>query len=132
MSQLSDYAENGIINLFLNNTSFTAVATPYVSLHTANPADDASGTEVSGGSYARVNSASSWPTASGTGGSINNNADINFAEATASWGTVTHFGVWDAASSGNMLFYGSLTSSKTIGSGDTAKFPSGDLTFTVA
>ena len=130
MAEMSDYLEVALLNATLNNTAFTTVATPYISLHTADPTDDGTGTEVSGGSYARTSA--SFATASGTGGSIATDADVTFPTATASWGTVTHIGIWDASSSGNLLYHTALDSSKTIDSGDIFKITSGNLTVTLA
>jgi len=127
---MSNYLENAMLNATLNNTAFTTVATPYISLHTADPTDDGSGAEVSGGSYARTSA--SFATASGTSGSIATDADVTFPTATASWGTVTHIGIWDASSSGNLLYHTALDSSKTIDSGDIFKITSGNLTVTLA
>lgn len=130
MAEMSDYLENALLNATLNGTSFTGVATPYVSLHTADPTDAGTGTEVSGGSYARTSA--SFATASGTSGSVATDADVTFPTATASWGTVTHIGIWDAASVGNMLYHTPLDASKTIDSGDIFKITSGNLTVTLA
>ena len=130
MAEMSDYLENALLNATLNGTTYTAVATPYISLHTADPTDDGTGTEVSGGSYARTSA--SFATASGTSGSIATDADTTFPTATASWGTVTHIGIWDASTSGNLLYHSALDSSKTIDSGDIFKIASGDLTVTLA
>lgn len=127
---MSNYLENAMLNATLNNTAFTTVATPYISLHTADPTDDGSGAEVSGGSYARTSA--SFATAAGTSGSIATDADVTFPTATDGWGTVTHIGIWDASSSGNLLYHTALDSSKTIDSGDIFKITSGNLTVTLA
>lgn len=128
MSALSDYAENKLLDHLLAKTAFTIPSTCRVALFTAAPSDAGGGTEVSGGSYARqaivVNSAS--------GGATNPNADVVFPVATASWGTITHVGIFDAASSGNLLMWGALTTSKTIASGDQLVFPAADLDFALA
>lgn len=105
--------------------------TNYVGLFTAAPTDAGGGTEVSGGSYARVaTTGATWNAASGNPASATNAATITFPTASASWGTVTHFGEFDAATAGNLLRWGALTTSKTIGSGDTASFAAGSLTDT--
>lgn len=130
MAEMSDYLERSLLNATLNNTAFTTVATPYISLHTADPTDAGTGTEVSGGSYART--AASFATASGTSGSVATDADVTFPTATASWGTVTHIGIWNASSSGDLLYHTALDSSKTIDSGDIFKITSGNLTVTLA
>ena len=130
MADMSDYLEVKLLNLTLNGTAFTAVNNPYVSLHTANPTDAGTGTEVSGGSYART--ASSFATASGTSGLVATDADITFPTATAAWGAVGWIGLWDAASSGNMLYHTALDASKTIDSGDIFKITTGNLTVELA
>jgi hypothetical protein len=110
------------------------------------PADAGGGTEVSGGSYARatrgVNSDTAWEAtqggtpataSSGTGGATQNPGAITFPAPTANWGVVTHIGIFDAASGGNLLFHGALTASKTINNLDPApSFAIGDLDITLA
>ena len=130
MAEMSDYLEVALLNATLNGTAFTAVNNPYVSLHTADPTDAGTGTEVSGGSYART--ASSFATASGTSGLVATDADVTFPTATATWGTVGWIGLWDAASSGNMLYHTALDASKTIDSGDIFKITTGNLTVELA
>ena len=131
MADMSDYLEVKLLNLTLNGTAFTAVNNPHISLHTSDPTDaGTSSTEVTGGSYARV--ASSFATASGTGGSVASDADATFPTATATWGTVGWIGLWDAASSGNMLYHTALDAAKTIDSGDVFKITTGNLTVTLA
>jgi hypothetical protein len=130
MAEMSDYLEAALLNATLNNTAFTTVATPYISLHTADPTDAGTGTEVSGGSYART--AASFATASGTSGSVATDADVTFPTATASWGTVTHIGIWNDSSGGDLLYHTPLDASKTIDSGDIFKITSGNLTVKLA
>ena len=130
MGSFADYWENEILDHLFGKGSYTP-PTIYVGLSTADPTDDASGlAEPSGNSYARVATASAdWNVASG--GAIANANDITFPEATGSWGTITHFAILDAASAGNMLAHGALNVSKSISSGDTAKFAAGDLDVTL-
>ena len=130
MAEMSDYLEVKLLNLTLNGTAFTAVNNPYVSLHTADPTDAGTGTEVSGGSYART--AASFATASGTSGLVATDADVTFPTATASWGTVGWIALWDSASGGNMLYHTALDASKTIDSGDIFKITTGNLTVELA
>lgn len=143
MAALSDYAENKIIDSLLRAQAYTPT-TLYVALLTAAPNDTGGGTEVTGGSYARVsvtNSLANWAgtqsagsttASSGTGGTTSNNNVITFPAPTANWGVVTHFALYDAASAGNLIFYGALTTSKTINSGDAApSFAAGALTFQI-
>jgi hypothetical protein len=126
MGSFADYWENEILDHLFGKSSY-APPTIYVGLSTSDPTDNASGlAEPSGNSYARVATAGSdWNTASG--GTIDNANDITFPEASGSWGMLTHFALFDTASGGNMLAHGSLGASKSIGSGDTAKFAAGDL-----
>ena len=130
MAEMSNYLENALLNATLNATTYTAPATVYVSLWTSNPNDDASGTEVTGGSYART--AVSFATASGASGNILNDADVTFPTATASWGTVGWIGINDAAAAGNLLYHTALDTSKTIDSGDIFKISTGNLSVTLA
>lgn len=103
----------------------------YVGLYTAAPSDSGGGTEVSGGSYARVAVAPSdanWTGASSTDGATDNANAITFPAPTANWGTVTHFGIFDRATGGNLLAWAALTVSKTVNNGDPApQFAAGAL-----
>lgn len=128
MAAMSNYLENALINATLRNTTYTSPATVYVGLFTTDPTDAGSGTEVSGGSYARTSATFAAP----SDGASSTNADVQFPQATGNWGTVTHFGIFDAATSGNLLYHGALTSSKTIETGDVFKIASGNLTVTLA
>ena len=122
----SNFLETAVLGHVFGGTAYTSPTTVYVSLHTANPGEDALGAEVSGGSYARVAG-----TFTVTGNTATTNAAVEFATATASWGTITHVAVWDAASLGNMLAYAALTASKAIASGDVFRIPTGDLDITL-
>ena len=127
----SDYLENKVLDHVLGGGDYTRPAKVYVALYTEAPSDAGGGTEVSGGSYARVevtNNATNWPAASD--GEKSNGTEITFETATDSWGTVVAFGILDADEEGNLLLWATLTANKTIDSGDTAKFAVGDLTYT--
>lgn len=141
MAGMSDYLENKLVDWLLRGQAFTPPATVYVGLLTAAPSDTGGGTEVSGGSYARVAVASSlanWAgtqaaastaASSGTSGTTSNNAAITFPTPTANWGVVTHFAIYDASTAGNLLFYGALGTSKTVNNGDSApSFAAAQLT----
>ena len=128
MAEMSNYLENALINVTLRNTAYTSPTTVYVSLHTADPTDAGTGAEVSGGSYARKSATFAAP----SDGVSATSADVTFDQATASWGTITHIGIWDALTTGNMLYHTPLTTSKTIDSGDIFKIASGSLTVTLA
>ena len=123
MSQMSDYLEGKLRDHIFRTASFTKPTALYVSLHTANPADDATGTEVSGGSYARQNLApldANWGGGTATDGIVKNLGVITFPAPTANWGSITHFAIWDASAAGNMLCYGALGTPKTVNNGDAA------------
>ena len=125
---MSNFLEDALINATLRNTTYTSVATVYVSLWTSDPTDAGSGTEVSGGSYARTSVTFAAP----SNGVTTNNADVTFPTATASWGTVGWIGINDAATSGNLLYHSPLDTSKTIDTGDIFKISSGNLSVTLA
>jgi hypothetical protein len=124
MAELSDYLENKLLDHVLRNVSYTSPTTVYVGLFTADPTDAGTGTEVSGGSYARQ--IVSVTTA--TGGIVTSSADVTFPQATASWGTISHIGLLDALSSGNLLMHTALTTSRAIETGDVLKISTGSLT----
>lgn len=128
MSEMSNYLENALINVTLRATAFTAPTTIYVALYTTDPTDADTGTEVSGGSYARQSVTFAAP----SNGVSASSATITFPTATASWGTVTHIGLRDASTAGNLLYHTPLDASKTIGSGDVFQITSGSLTVTLA
>jgi len=141
---MSNYLENKIVDQLFRGQSAPTTTTLYVGLLTAAPNDAGGGTEVSGGSYARVavtsslanwagtQSAGSTTASTGTGGQTSNNTAITFPTPTAGWGTVTHFGIYDAATGGNLLFHGALTIAKTINQADTVTFPAASLSITFA
>jgi hypothetical protein len=123
MSAMSDYLENEILDHILGTGSYTMPASVYVGLSTGSFNDDNSGTEISGSGYARV-AATFNAAASGT---ADNSSAIQFSAATGSWGTISHFGLFDASSGGNLLIHGAFTTAKTIASGDILKIDAGDL-----
>jgi len=126
----ANYLENKILDHITGKTSFT-MPTCYVGLSTADPGEDASGlAEPSDSGYARVTtSGSDWDAASG--GAIANAAAITFPTATGSWGTITHFALFDATSDGNMLASGALTDSETVTTNQIARFAIGELDITL-
>ena len=128
MAEMSNFLENALINATLRATTYTSPATVYVSLWTSDPTDAGSGTEVSGGSYARTSVTFAAP----SNGVTTNNADVTFPTATASWGTVGWIGINDASTSGNLLYHTALDTSKAIDSGDIFKIATGNLSVTLA
>lgn len=139
MTAASNYLENKLIDQIFRNQTYTFPTTLYIALFTAAPSDTGGGTEVSGGNYARASvacslanwagtqSAGSTTASSGTGGVTSNNNVISFNTPNANWGTVTHFGIFDAVSSGNLMMWGPLSSSKAVFSGDAVSIQAGQL-----
>ena len=141
---LSDYLENKLIDAFLRGQTYTMPTTVYFALANTAGSDVACGTEVTGGSYARVavasslanwagtQSAGSTTASTGTGGTTSNNATITFPAPTAPWGSVVEYCVLDAPSGGNLLWRVALTASKTINNGDAApSFAAGAATLQI-
>ncbi len=122
----TNFLETEILDHVFAGSAYTAPSTLYMALYTAAPGETGGGTEVSGTGYVRQTVAFT------TGGNTtSNNAAVEFPTAGASWGTVTHVGVFDASSSGNLMAYAALTTSKTIDSGDVFRVPNGDLDITL-
>lgn len=120
----STYLENKILDHTLRNTAFTSPTTVYLALFTSNPGESGSGSEVTGGSYARQTI--TFGAASG-GVSASSNSQTFTSLPTA---TITHLGIYDASSGGNLLYYGSFSTSITVSSGDNITIDSGDITVT--
>lgn len=131
MAALSDHAENLLLNWLMTAGSATRPTAWYVGLHTGSPADDDSGAnEISGNGYSRQ--AIAVTTATGTGGTTSNDANITFTASGGDWGTISHISIYDASTSGNLLWHGSMTASKTIADGDTLQFNTGNIDLTIA
>jgi len=156
MSALTDFMENKLIDWFFRAQAIgvagasaaagTGPANLYIGLLTANPTDATAGTEVAGGSYARVavasgmgatgwagtQAAGSTTASSGTGGTTSNNGVVTFPAPSANWGTITGFGIYDSAAGGALLLWGALGTPKTVNNGDPApSFAAGALQVTI-
>lgn len=146
MSFWSDYLENKLVDAVFRGQAFPTFTNLYVALYTGAPSDAGGGTEVSTSStgYARVQVASSlanWAgtqgagttvASSGTSGTTSNNGAITFPTPIANWGTVTHMGVFDAPTGGNLVGEVALAAPKTINNGDPApSFGAGALSVQV-
>jgi hypothetical protein len=132
MGTFSDYLENKWLDHLLN-TSFTVPTVVALALHTADPTDDGSGAEVTdANNYARVSCKAQFAAAAATR-IISNNGDITFNTASGSWGTVTHWGLWDNAThgTGNLLAHGSFATGKAVGSGQTPKVLTGEIDISI-
>jgi len=125
----SNFLETEILDHVFAGNAYTAPSTIYLSLHTANPTEDASG----GGEISTSNSGYGRQTAafSVTNNQATTSAAVEWNTATSNWGTITHIGVWDASTSGNMLAYSALTDSKTVNSGDVIRINAGQLTISL-
>ena len=135
MSAASNYLENKVLDHVLTSTGYTAPSTRYLALFTNTSGNAAAnleaGTltdEVSGNGYGRK----AVTFGAATGGSSATNATVTFDAATGNWGTITHVAVMDQSTGGNVLFWGAVTTSKTIESGDTFQVSSGNLTVSLA
>lgn len=122
----SNYLETEILDHVFGGNAYTAPSTLYLALYTAAPGEAGGGTEVSGVSYARQSAAMTV-----SGNEATTSANVEFPAAGSNWGTVTHVGVFDAASGGNLLAYGSLSNSKAIDSGDIFRITAGSLDITL-
>jgi len=137
MSAASNYTENKVLDHVLGTTSFTAPSTVYLALFTNTSGNAATNLEAgtitdevttSGSAYGRQSIAFG----SASGGSASNSATVTFSAATSNWGSITHVAIMDASTSGNVLFWGAVTTAKTIESGDTFQVSSGNLSISLA
>ena len=122
----TNFLETEILDHVFAGAAYTAPSTKYIGLFTAAPGETGGGTEVSGSAYARQTMAFTT-----SGDTTSNNAAVEFPTATGSWGTITHVGIFDASTSGNLMVYATLTASKAITTGDVFRVPSGDLDITL-
>jgi len=128
MSAMSDYLELKVLDHVLGTTSYTMPSAVYLGLSTGSFGDDNSGTELSGSNYSRK----AITFSSAAGGTTSNDSTIEFSAATGSWGTVSHWALFDASSSGNLLIHGAFSAAKTIATGDIVRVATGDLDITAA
>jgi len=130
MAALSDYAEKLLLDFLMTTGTATRPTNWYVALFTAAPNDAGGGTEVSAGGYARQSVA--FSAAASPGGTTSNSGEVSFTASGGDYGTVTHMGIFDASSSGNLLWHGALTASKAVADGDTLTFAAGNIDLTMA
>jgi len=125
----TNHTEDLVLKWLLTTGTATRPTEWHVGLFTDNPGETGAGTEITGNNYSRKTASF---TVSGTAPTeATNGSAIEFDTASGSWGTITHIGLFDAATGGNMLVYAELTASKTIGSGDVFRIPAGDLDITL-
>lgn len=130
MAALSDYAEKLLLDWMMTTGSATRPTAWYVALFTAAPSDAGGGTEVSGNGYSRQSA--TFAAASTPGGTTSNSNELTFTATGGSFGTVTHIGIFDASTGGNLLWHGAMTASKTIADGDSLVFAIGNIDLTLA
>jgi len=133
MTALSSYAEKKLLDHVFKNTAYT-VPQAHIGLFTSDPTDSASGTEASGSGYARIriDNKMSSATSNPDNSQITNSSVITFAAASGgAFGTITHIGIFDASSSGNLLAHGVLAASKVISDGDTFQINASGLVITI-
>jgi len=126
MSKMSDYLEKKLLDHVLTNTAYTPPTDLYIGLFTTDPLDAGTGTEVTGGAYARQKA--TFGAASAPGGTSTTTADITFPIATTDWGTITHVGVFDDTTGGNLLLHGALETARTINTDNQLIILTGELT----
>lgn len=130
MAALSDYSEKLILDYLMTTGSATRPTNWYVALYTAAPSDSGGGTELSGSGYARE--AVTFAAATSGAGTTSNSGAVVFTADGGDWGSVTHMGIHDASSSGNLLWHGALAAAKTVLDGDSLEFAAGNIDLTVA
>jgi len=130
MAALSDHAEALLLDWLMTNGSATRPTAWYVALYTVAPSDSGGGTEVSGNGYARE--AVTFAAATSPGGTTSNTNAVTFTASGGNWGSITHIGIHDAVSGGNLLWHGAMTASKTVNDGDTLEFSIGNIDLTIA
>jgi len=130
MAALSDYSEKALLDWLMGGATPSRPSARHVALFTAAPNDAGGGTELSTGSYARQ-AATFAAATSGAGTTTTTNAQ-SFTASGASWGSITHVGVFDAASSGNLFWHGAITTARTVNDGDTITFAIGSVDLTMA
>ena len=131
MANISNYLEERTLNHFFRGVASTSPATLYVGLFLNNPTDAATGTEVSGTSYARQVITFSAPTQDSGKGTIKNNTEIEFPSAGSNWGLVTHAAIYDDLTGGNMYYYGALANPKDVQTSDILKVLENELVLTL-
>ena len=125
MAALSDHAEKLLLDWLMTTGSATRPTAWFVALYTAAPSDSGGGTEVSGSGYSRQ--AVTFDAASSPDGVTNNTGAVTFTASGGSWGTITHIGIFDASTSGNLLWHGALTTPRTVNDTDTLTFAIGAI-----
>lgn len=142
---VSNYLADKILNGVFRAQAYSFPPTVYIALYTSNPTAADTGSEVTGGGYVRKAVTFSAPVTENaeiyhptTGAivtvprrTIKNSSEIPFPTATAAWNLITHVGIRDALTGGNLLLFGAVGNAKTISISDVIKFPIGDVVLTL-
>jgi hypothetical protein len=128
---VSNYLADAWLNQTFRNVAWTRPTTVYIALYTSNPTAADTGTEVTGGAYVRRAIAFAAPATEIGRRTLRSNAEVAFPTATADWGTITHVGIRDAATGGNLLFYGAVDNPRTLQVNDLLKFPVSSVALSV-
>jgi hypothetical protein len=123
---MTDYLQNAVANATLRNTAYTSPANVYASLYSVAPTESTVGTEITGNGYSRQSVTFSAPSL----GSLSSNVAVTFTCSGNNWPVVVAFGVTDASTSGNILYYAGI-SGRTVQVGDSVVFASGDITIQI-
>lgn len=130
MSALSNYAEKLLLDWMMTTGSATRPTAWYVALFTAAPSDSGGGTEVTGSGYSRQSV--TFDAAATPGGTTSNSNLVSFTASGGDFGTVSHIGIFDASTSGNLLWHGAMTASKSVSDGETLEFSVGNIDLVLA
>ena len=130
-ASISNYLAEAVLNEVFRGISYAVPTNLYIAYYTSDPTGADVGTEVSGGSYARKEVAFTTPAQTGGKATTKNTLDITFPQATALWGLITHMGIRDALTSGNLLYYGELITPRYMTSPETIKISADEIVLTL-
>lgn len=130
MPALSDFAEKLMLDFCFNTETATRPTSWYVALYTATPSDSGGGTEVSTFGYARQ--AVTFDAVTSPGGTTQNAGSVAFTASGGSWGSITHFGIFDAVTTGNLLAWTNMDTARTVNDAETLTFAIGDIDLSLA
>ncbi len=132
MSNMSDYLEAKVLGVTVLGSPFTAPATVWLALATSVTTDGAVFQEVpSGTGYARQVIAFGAPADVGLSKQVLNSGTITFPTASTPWGTITHQGLYDSPTAGNQLYWGALSTVRTVVTSDIPQVPVSNIAVSV-
>ena len=130
MAALSDFAEKLVLDWLMTTGGAFRPTTWYVALFTVAPNDSGGGTEVASNGYSRQSV--TFDAAHATNGTTQNSGAASFTASGGNWGSITHMGIFDTLTNGNLIWHGALTTSRTVNDGDTLTFSTGNIDLTLA